>query len=81
MYCCVMPNGIVAAGGLIAIETSAAAVTVRTVVLLTLPELAVMFALPVPTLLASPALLIVAVVTVSDDQLTVLVRFCVLPSV
>jgi hypothetical protein len=76
-----MPNGIVGAGGLITIETSAAAVTVRTVELLTLPELAAIVAVPVPTLLPSPALLIVAVDTVSEDQLAVLVRFCVLPSV
>jgi hypothetical protein len=76
-----MPRGIVGAGGLIVIETSAAAVTVRTVELLTLPELAVMVAVPIPTLPASPALLIVAVDSVSEDQLAVLVRFCVLPSV
>jgi hypothetical protein len=79
--CCVMPRGIVAPGGLIVIETSAAAVTVRTVELLMLPEVAVIVAVPMPTLLASPALLIVAVVSVSDDQLAVLVRFWVLPSV
>jgi hypothetical protein len=79
--CCVMPNGIVGASGLIVIDTSAAAVTVRTVELLMPPELAVMVAVPIPTLLASPAALIVAVVSVSEDQVTVLLRFCVLPSV
>ena len=79
--CCVVPSGIVEVGGLIAIDTSAAAVTVSSVVLLTLPDVAVMFAVPIPTLLARPPLLIVAVVSVSDDQVAVLVRFCVLPSV
>ena len=40
-----------------------------------------MLAEPTPTLCASPALLIVAVETVSEDQMTVLVISCVLPSV
>jgi hypothetical protein len=69
----------------IAIETSAAAVTVSFVDPLTVPEVAVMLAEPTPTLCASPAvlgvLLIVAVETVSEDHVAVLVRFCVLPSV
>ncbi len=78
---CVMPNGIVAVGGLIVIETSAAGVTVSSVALLTLPEVAVIVAVPTATVLPSPALLIVAVEGVSDDQVTVLVRFCVPPSV
>lgn len=81
MNCCVVPRGIVAVGGLIVIETSAAGVTVSSVEVVTLPDVAVMFAVPVPTLLAIPALLIVAVEGVSDDHVTVLVRFCVLPSV
>jgi hypothetical protein len=78
--CCVIPNGIVDADGLIAIETSAAAVTVTPVEPVTLPELAVIVAVPIPTLLASPVLSIVAVDTVSDDQFTTLLRSCVLPS-
>jgi len=78
--CCVMPKGIVDPAGLIAIDTSTAAVTVSTVDPLTLPALAVIVAVPIPTPLASPALLIVAVATVSDVQLAVLVRSCWLPS-
>ena len=79
--CCGLPRGTVASGGLIAIDTSVAAVTVSRVELLMAPELAVTVAVPIPVLCASPALLIVAVETVSDDQVAVLVRSCVLPSV
>ena len=78
---CGLPRATVATGGLIAIDTRAAAVTVSRVELLRVPELAVTVAVPVPVLCASPALLIVAVETVSDDQVAVLVRSCVLPSV
>src|SRR5712664_4056692 len=79
--CCGLPRATVASGGLIAIDTRAAAVTVSMVELLMVPELAVTVAVPVPMLCASTALLIVAVETVSDDQVAVLVRSCVLPSV
>jgi hypothetical protein len=83
--CCVVPNEIVAVGGLMAIETSAAAVTVSSVDPLIVPEVAEIVAVPCPTLVASPivapVVLIVAVAGVSDDHVTVVVRFCVLPSV
>jgi hypothetical protein len=85
--CCVIPSGIVAVVGLIAIDSSAAAVTVSNVDPLIVPDAAaaVIFAVPTPTLLATPcipaALLIVAVVGVSELHVTVLVMFCVLPSV
>jgi hypothetical protein len=46
-----------------------------------LPEVAVIVAVPIPALLASPVLLIVAVLNVSLDHVTVLVKSCVLPSV
>ena len=62
------------------IYTSAAGVTVRSVEPLMPPDTAVIVAVPAPTLLASPALLIVAAAGVSDDHVAVLVRFCVLPS-
>src|ERR1700691_6712481 len=75
----------VAVGGVIAIDTSAAVVTVSWVEALTVPEVAVTLAEPTPTLCARPTvlgvLLIVAVETVSEDHVAVLVRFCVLPSV
>jgi hypothetical protein len=64
-----------------AIETSVAAVTVSSVEPLSEPEAAEMVAVPCATIVANPALLIVAVAGVSDDQVAVLVRFCVLPSV
>ena len=79
--CCVVPSATVAVGGLIAIVTSAAAVTVSSVDPLTVPEVAVMLAVPIAELCATPALLIVAVAGVSDDHVAVLVRFCVVPSV
>jgi len=72
--CCVVPRAIVADGGLIAIDTSAAAVTLNKVEALTVPKDAEIVAVPCATLVASPALLIVAVVGVSEDQVAVLVR-------
>jgi hypothetical protein len=68
-----------------AIDTSAAAVTVSRVDPLMEPEVAVIVAVPSPTLVANPivapAVLIVAVVGVSELHCTALLRFCVLPSV
>jgi hypothetical protein len=78
--CCVIPNGIVAPAGLIVIDTNPAAVTVSSIDPLTLPTLAVIVAVPIPTLLLSPVLLTVAVNGVSEDQVAVLVKSCVLPS-
>ena len=78
--CCVVPRGIVAVGGLIAIETSVAAVTVRSADPLIEPDDAVIVALPIATLCANPALM-VATDCVSDDQVAVEVRSCVLLSV
>lgn len=78
---CVAPKATVDVCGLIAIDTSAAAVTVSSVDPLTVPALAVMLAIPIPVLCASPTLLIGAVETVSDDHVAVLVISCVLPSV
>ncbi len=79
--CCVVPSGIVEVAGVITIETSVAAVTVSSVELLTLPELAVTVVVPAPLLCASPAVLIVAVVVVSEAQVAELVRSFVVPSV
>jgi len=79
--CCVVPSATVEVCGLIAIDTSAVGVTVSSVELLTVPEVAVMFAVPIATLCASPPLLIVAVEGVSEDHVAVPVRFCVLLSV
>jgi len=85
VYCCVVPSAIDGAVGVTAIDTSAAAVTVTVVDPLIVPEVAVIVAVPSPTLVASPvvcpAMLIVATVGVSELHCTVPVMFCVLPSV
>jgi hypothetical protein len=70
-----------AAGGLMAIETGTAGVTVRSVDAETAPEVALISAVPVPALEASPALLIVAVERVSEAHVTAEVMFIVLLSV
>lgn len=57
-------------------ETSCAALTVNVVAPETDPEVAVMFAVPVPTPLANPVLSMVAVPGVSEVQVTVAVMSC-----
>ena len=81
MNCWVIPCGTLAVCGLTAIDTSAAAATVRTVEPEIAPEVALMFDVPIPTLVANPVLLMVAVVVVPDAQVAVAVKFCVLLSV
>lgn len=78
--CWVVPVAIDGSGGVMVIETSVAGVTVSSVEPATEPDVAVMVAVPSPALKASPALLTVAVETVSDDHTAVNVRFWVLPS-
>ena len=78
--CWVVPAAIDGSGGVMAIETSIAGVTVSSVEPATDPDIALMLAVPVPTPLESPVLLIVATETVSDDHVAVVVRSCVLPS-
>ena len=80
MNCCVAPSGVAITGGVIAIETNAAAVTVKPVEPVTVPEAAVTLAVPVPMLVARPALFTVTVASVSDAQVAVALRSCVLPS-
>lgn len=71
--------------GIAAIEDSAACPTIIVVEVETGPEVAVMFAVPTPALVANPfvpeALLMIT--TVADDELhvTTEVTSCVLPSV
>jgi hypothetical protein len=83
--CWVVPSAIDAAAGVTAIDTNDAAVTVTVVDPLIEPVVAVIVAVPSPTLLASPCvgavLLIVAAAGVSELHCTVSVMFCVLPSV
>ena len=87
MNCCVSPSALELLAGVIASETSSAALTVKLVFADT-PEpewVAVMFVLPVATVVAKPfvpaALLIVAVAVEEEDQVTELVMSCVVASV
>jgi len=66
--------------GVTAIETRAAALTVRVVDPLTVPKVAATVVVPTPVPVATPPLEIVATAGDEELQVTVLVRFCVLPS-
>ena len=66
--------------GVTAIDCSVAAVTVRVVEPLIAPDVALIVEVPTAAALARPAALIVAVVVVPEDQVTLDVRFCVVPS-
>jgi hypothetical protein len=71
---CVVPSGVDADDGETPIETSAAGVTVRVVVPLTVPAVAVMTAAPLPILSASPVEPMVATEGALEDQTTVFVK-------
>ena len=78
--CCVAPLAIDGFAGVTAIDCSVAAVTVSKVEPLIEDDVAVIVELPTPAPVARPAALIVAVVVVPEDQVTVDVKFCVVPS-
>ncbi len=82
MNCWVVPLAIAGAAGVTAIDLRVAAVTVRVVV--PLPLVAVTVVEPTLRAVARPllpeVLLIVATAGVAEVQLTILVRFCVEPS-
>src|SRR5271154_1854511 len=78
--CCVAPLVIEGFAGVTAIDCSVAAVTVRSVEPLIDDDVAEIVEVPTPAPLARPAALIVAVVVVPEDQVTLDVRFCVVPS-
>jgi hypothetical protein len=80
LYCSVVPSAAEAFAGVTAIESSAAGLTDRVEELVTLPEVALIVVVPVATLVAKPAPLIVATLVADELQITVFVRFCVLPS-
>ena len=68
--------------GVTAMETRVGAVTVSTAVLLVvLPEIAVMFEVPTPRPVATPLALMEATAPLLEFQVTELVRSCVLLSV
>ncbi len=77
----VVPLAMLGLVGLTATETSVAAVIVSVVEPETLPDVAVIVVVPVPTAVASPfepaALLIVAAAVLDELQVTAAVRFCV----
>ena len=78
--CCVAPLVIDGFAGVTAIDCNVAAVTVNTVEPLIVPDVAVIVEFPTPAPVASPAALIVAMDVVPEDQVTLDVRFCVVPS-
>src|SRR5277367_5122416 len=78
--CFVAPLVIEGFAGVTAIDCSVAAVTVRTVEPLIAPDVALIVEVPTPAPVARPAVVIVAVVVVPEDQVTLDVRFCVEPS-
>ena len=80
MNCSVCPLGTEGADGVTAIDTRVAVVTVMVVDPVTLPEAAVMVVVPTPVAVARPPAEIVATVAAEELQVTVVVRFCVLPS-
>ena len=82
MNCWERPLAMEALDGVTAIETSVAALTVNVAGgLVMLPDVAVMFDVPVPTAVARPAALIVATAGVAEFQVADAVRFWVLVSV
>ena len=80
MYCCVLEVESELLAGVTVMLESEALETVTVVVPAMDPELAVMFAVPNPELLASPLLLTVATVASEVLQVTVDVMSCELPS-
>jgi len=76
----VVPRANELLAGVTAIDTSTGTPTVNVAVAETDPSLAVIVAVPSLTPLASPPAAIVAIVGNEELQLTVPVRFCVLPS-
>ena len=66
--------------GVTAIDCSVGGFTVRVVEPLTLPDVAVIVLWPAPCVVARPAPLMVATPLSDEDQLTLEVRFCVVPS-
>ena len=82
MNCCVVPLAIEAEAGVTVMELRVALVTVSDAVPLVAPEVAVIVTVvPVTMPVATPLEAIVASEVLEEVQFTVLVRFCVVPSV
>jgi len=82
--CCVVPVAMLGLVGVIAMDTSVAAVTVSVVDPDLLPDVAVIVVEPAVTDVAKPlepaALLMVATPPADETQVTAVVRFCVVLS-
>jgi len=82
--CCVAPAGIEVLAGVIATDTNVDCPTIKFVDAKTAPEVAVMLAVPMPALVASPlvptALLTIAISGDDELHVTTEVTSCVLPS-
>jgi hypothetical protein len=78
--CVVVPFTIEAVGGVMDIETSTGAVTDRLAEPVTLPEVAVMFVLPIIDAVANPVELTAATAVTEEFHVAVEVRSCVLSS-
>ena len=74
MNCCESPMATEGFGGVTAIETRAAAVTVKVVDPLSPPEVAMMLDVPVAFVVASPPVVIAATEGWEDAHVAVLVR-------
>jgi hypothetical protein len=77
--CCFSPAGTDGDAGATEIDVNTAAVTVNVAEPWIVPDVALIVAVPFATPVASPPLLTVAIVVADEVQVTVLVRFCVVP--
>lgn len=80
VYCWLMPMPSVSPSGVIEIEVMVGLVTVRVVLCVTLPSVAVMVVEPAATLVTSPVASMVALEGADELQLTKAVRSRLLPS-
>ena len=78
--CCFSPAGTAGDAGVTEIDVNTDAVTVSVAEPWIVPDVAVIVAVPFPTLVASPPLLTVAIVAADEVQVAVRVKFCVLLS-
>ena len=81
MNCRVVPFGIDGFAGVTAIDSNSAGPTVKVVLPVTPPDVALIWEVPCAAPVASPAALMVATAGLYDAQVAELVRFWVLPSV
>ena len=75
-----MPAAVDGLAGVTAIEVSVAAVTLKVVEPAIAPLVALIVVVPTFSADANPPVLIVAVAVLEDAHVTLLVRFCVVPS-